>query len=296
MSGARILLLLRLIAHLPLPLCRALGTLIGALLYRIPNRTLRDTRTNLALCFPELSEREREQLAHQSLIESARTFIEMPSIWLGDPALWLSRIEIGDTQQTMRRLLAQGRGLIVAAPHLGNWEVGAHLLSDTAPVTVLYRPPRKPELEQLIVDGRSAKGARLVPTTTRGVKALFKALRKGEMVAILPDQEPKGGTAEAGVFAPFFGTPAHTMVLISRLAEKTGAPVVFVYVERTRQPKPYRFQLRMAPPGIGDPDPLVAATALNLGVENLVRECPRQYQWSYRRFRATEDNGPSRYD
>lgn len=288
--------LLELISHLPLPACDLLGRLFGNLLYWIPNRNTRTAKINIRLCFPEMPATQQRQLLRRSMRATARTFLEMPSIWRGDPQTWLDRIDPGDAQEIMRERLSQGRGLIIAAPHLGNWEVGAHLLTDTAPVTVLYRPPRQPELEQLIVEGRSSSGGTVVPTTSRGVKALFKALRKGEMVAILPDQEPKGGGREAGVFAPFFGVPAYTMVLINRLVEKTGAPVVFVYVERVSGPRPFRFHLLDAPPGLDAADPIEAATALNKGVEACVRRCPDQYQWSYRRFSTRPNDEPSLYD
>jgi KDO2-lipid IV(A) lauroyltransferase len=296
MKNRLLLTIAKLFALLPLPACRSLGTLIGLILYHTPNRNQRDARTNIELCFPQMPGNEREQLVRRSLIETAKTFIEMPSVWLGDPDQWLQRIEGREEGiKVMRDLLAQGKGLILAAPHLGNWEVGAHLLARAAPVTVLYRPPRKPEFEELLVRGRSAAGGKMVATDPAGVRALFKALKNGEMATILPDQEPKAGGKEAGVFAPFFGTPASTMVLIGRLAEKTGAPVLYIYMERLKRKPGYRFHTLTAPPGIHDPDPLTSATALNQGVENCVRQCPEQYQWSYRRFRSRPEGNSSRY-
>ncbi len=296
MKNHLLLSLARLFALLPLPLCRGLGEFIGFWLYRIPNRNLHDARINIDICFPEMAKTEKERLVRRSLAETAKTFVEMPSVWLGDPDKWFERIEGREEAiAAMRDLLAQGKGLILAAPHLGNWEIGAHLLARAAPVTVLYRPPRKPEFEALILRGRSAIGGKMVATDARGVKALFKALKNGEMAAILPDQEPKAGGKEAGVFAPFFGVPAHTMVLIGRLAAKTGAPMLYVYVERLKRSPGYRIHTVTAPQGIHDSDPLVSATALNAGVETCVRQCPEQYQWSYRRFRGRPDGAPSRY-
>lgn len=296
MKNRLLLLTARLFALLPLPLCRGLGEAIGFLLYHIPNRNVHDARVNIDLCFPEMPKQEKERLVRRSLAETSKTFVEMPSVWLSDPDKWGDRVEGGEQAiEVMRGLLAQGKGLILAAPHLGNWEVGAPLLAKAAPVTVLYRPPRKPEFEELILRGRSATGCKMVATNPAGVKALFKALKKGEMATILPDQEPKAGGKEAGVFAPFFGVPASTMVLIGRLAAKTGAPVLYIYVERLKRKPGFRFHTVSAPGGMDDPDPLASATVLNRGVENCVLQCPEQYQWSYRRFRSRPDGGRSPY-
>jgi KDO2-lipid IV(A) lauroyltransferase len=99
---------------------------------------------------------------------------------------------------------------------------------------------------------------------------------------MLPDQDPGQG---GGVFAPFFGISANSMVLLGRLARKTGAAVFFGYCERLPGTRGYRFHFLPAPAGIDDPDPQVAAAAMNRGVEACVRALPDQYQWSYRRFR-----------
>jgi KDO2-lipid IV(A) lauroyltransferase len=285
--------LVRALAIPPLPVVRALGRAIGALLYRIPNRELRNARVNLALCFPELDPEQRETMLRRVLRENAISLLEMPGAWLSEPEVWLPRIETGTAVSDVREILAENRGLIVAAPHLGNWEVGIHFLSSIAPITVLYRPPREKRLEHVMVRGRSRNGARLVPTTPTGVRALQTALERGEMIAVLPDQQPKKAGA-AAAFAPFFGVPALTMTLVSRLAAKSGAPVLFAFAAR-RPDGGYRAHWLLADPEIAAADPEVAAAALNRGVEHCVRLYPEQYQWTYRRFEIRPDGAPSPY-
>jgi KDO2-lipid IV(A) lauroyltransferase len=97
------------------------------------------------------------------------------------------------------------------------------------------------------------------------------------------------------VYAPFFGEPALTMTLLPRLARRTGAAVLFVFVERLPRARGYRMHWLPAPEGIADADPVISATALNRGVEACVALCPEQYQWTYRRFKARPDGGPNRY-
>ncbi len=295
MRSKIILLLVKAAALLPLRVARRFGVLLGSLFYWIPNRERHVAAVNLALCFPELTPQQRQRLLRSSLIEGMKTLLELPAIWLDEPQSWMSRVDGQDGEDLLRQLLAQGRGVIVAIPHLGNWELHAHYLAAIAPFTALYRPPRQTVLDDVIKSGRSRSGAKLVPTSVQGVKSLFTALKAGEIVAILPDQQPKGRDRSAGVFAPFFGHPALTMVLINRLARKTGAAVLFSFGERLPGAGGFRLHWYLAPAGIDDADPEVAAIALNLGVERCVRLCPEQYQWSYKRFEASPDGGRSPY-
>lgn len=287
-------ILLGLLARLPMPLAHALGGLVGRLFYRIPNRERRNARINLALCLPELVEAERESLLRRSLIENAKTLAEAPGIWRGRPE-YRDRTSDPDGPATLGRLLARGKGVILAVPHLGSWESGIHRLAAMGPLTALYRPPREPALADWMLAGRSLSGARLVPIDASGIKALYQALAHGEVVAILPDQQPKAKGRGAGVFAPFFGVSALTMVLVGRLARKTGAPVVFGFSERLPAGAGFRIHWLEAPAGIDDPDPVRAAAALNLGVEQCVRRCPEQYQWSYKRFQARPEGEDELY-
>ncbi len=294
MSTKILLLLIRFLAWLPLPVIRLLGRGAGKLLLWIPNRETRTAVVNLQICFPELDDRARREMLAETLKESATTLLEMPSAWLQPPERWLARINPNsEAVATINKLLQAGKGVILAAPHHGNWEVGVHLLSSLGAMTVLYRPPRKEGIEQVLIDGRAKMGTRLVPTTRQGIKSLYQALDRKEMVAILPDQQPKreGGGA---VYAPFFGKPALTMTLVNRLARKTGAPVFFAFASRTADGK-YQPHGVLASDAIADADPIVAATELNRCVEACVRICPTHYLWSYRRFEAQPDGASSPY-
>lgn len=113
------------------------------------------------------------------------------------------------------------------------------------------------------------------------MRTLYRRLAAGGVVGILPDQQPKQGEGE---FAPFFGIEALTMVLVPRLAERTGATVLFAFAERLPRGAGFRIHLLPAPDGIADPDLRVACTALNAGVESCVRVAPEQYQWHYKRY------------
>jgi Kdo2-lipid IVA lauroyltransferase/acyltransferase len=128
---------------------------------------------------------------------------------------------------------------------------------------------------------RGALAPEQVRAEGAGVRTLYKRLAAGGAVGILPDQKPRAGE---GQFAPFYGRDALTMVLLPRLAMRTGATVLFAFAERLPRGAGFRIHLLPAPEGVADADPQRACVALNRGVEACVERAFAQYQWHYRRW------------
>ncbi len=274
---------LRLFALLPLPVTHVAGTLLGWLAWRLPTRAKRITLRNLERCYPELSSREQNRLARNSLVETGKTAAETGPLWLWPEQRIQRLIRQVSGEQHLHDALNRGKGVILAIPHLGAWEMVGLYCSLNHPVTSLYRPPRLQGMDAMIRQSRERFGASLVPTDAGGVRALYKTLGRGEIVCILPDQVPSAGQ---GIFAPFFAISANTMTLLSRLGWKFGSEIVFCYAERLSRGRGFHIHFLPAPEQIHDADPLRSATALNQGVEQCVRALPEQYQWSYKRFRS----------
>lgn len=281
--GSPLTLLLRLLGALPLPLLHAIGVLFGQLFSLFPNRHRRVTLRNLQLCFPEMGEQQRARLLVQSLQETGKTFMETALMWCGTRHRILGRVHEVTGEELLQAALEQGKGVILAAPHLGSWELIGHYIAARAPITCLYKPPRSPSVAQAMREGRTHLGVKLAATDTGGVKSLLSILRAGEVAGILPDQDPSDGS---GIFAPFFGIDANTMTLLPRLAARSGATVLVSYAERLSWGRGYRLHFLPCNAAVNGHEPLRAATALNAAVEQAVRQCPTQYQWSYKRFRT----------
>lgn len=275
--------LLRVFAALPLPLAHAVGVAIGAGLMLVPNDLRRISRINIPLCLPGLTRAEQRALLRRSLIQAGKTMCEAGALWLWPRARLLSLVRAVSGEEHVRAALQRGRGLILATPHLGAWEMMGLYSSAHYPLTSLYRPPRMKEMDALVRRGRERLGARLVPVDAGGVRALYQTLARGEVIGILPDQEPGAGN---GLFAPLFGIEANTMALLPRLAIKTGAPVIFCYAERLSWGRGYHLHFIPAPSALHAPPVEHAVRVMNEGVEALVRRCPQQYQWGYKRFRT----------
>jgi KDO2-lipid IV(A) lauroyltransferase len=274
--------LLRGIGRLSLPALHRLGTALGWLLLHIPNTVRAKARATLSIVITEIRAETRQTLLKSAMFEAGKSVFEVCKIWSGPAADALALIREVRGVELLDAALAGHRGLIFAAPHLGCWELLNFWICSRTPIAIAYRPPRQPALEPLLIRARGALAAEQVRADgPAGVRKLYKRLAEGGVVGILPDQQPKQGEGE---FAPFFGTPALTMVLLSRLAQRTGATVLFAFAERLPRGAGYRVHIRPAPAGVADPDLPTAVAALNRGVEECVRIAPAQYQWHYKRY------------
>jgi len=265
-----------------------LGSVIGWLLSIFPNRNLHVTAINIQLCFPEIDQQHQQQLIKKSLIEMGKTLTEAGPMWQWNKDELFKLIKEVRGEAFIQQAINNQQGVILALPHLGNWELLGLYCSAKYSTTSMYQKPKMVQLNSIVKKGRERFGAKLVPTDNQGIRAMLKALKKNELVCILPDQEPSEGN---GIFAPFFGLQAYSMTLISRLASKTNAKVIVAYTKRLTNGQGY--EIIFSEPDKMDVDSLEHSVAyLNTELEKCIHEIPEQYQWSYKRFRkqpATEN-------
>lgn len=275
-----------LLGSLPLRWLHALGAVVGR---SRRGRAWHIVDTNLALCFPALPPQARAALRQAVLAESGRSMFEVFRIW-SRPRRALGWIRQVHGAGLLAQARAQGRGVLLLAPHLGAWELLNLHLAGTGPGSVLYRPPGSAALEQVLLRARGALGMGQIRADRNAPRSVIRALAAGGLVGILPDQQPKVGE---GVFAPFFGVPALTMTLAPRLAQRTTT--LLAWAHRLPGSTGFDIHIHAAPAAIADPDPVVAATAMNAAIEALVRQAPEQYAWTYKRFSWAPPGAPPRY-
>ena len=273
-------------ARLPWPVLRGLADAMAWLSRAGNGREARVARRNLELVRPDLAPAAREVLLREILRTTARQAFETLRLWTRPAARNLADIAEVHGEALFDAALVDGRGLIVAAPHMGNWELLNQWLAAKTPLAILYRPPESAVGEAFLRRVRANAGGQVeqVRAEAAGVRTLLKRLQRGGVVGILPDQQPRVGD---GAFAPFFGREALTMTLLGRLAARSGARVLFAWCERLPGAGAPRFALHVAeaPDGIADPDPARAVAALNAGVEAIARRDFAQYQWTYKRYK-----------
>lgn len=274
-----ILRLARLLALLPLSVLHRLGALVGWLAYLVSPRYRRCLSDNLRAAGVGGTALRREAVA-----EAGKGLLELPAIWLRPHqtvARWVSEVSGWDLVEAA---LARRRGIIFLTPHLGCFEITAQYYAwrapAGAPLTALYRPPKKKMVEPLMLAGRNRPNLHLASTDLKGVRVLMRALKRGEAIGILPDQAPGVGEGE---WAQFFGRPAYTMTLVGRLAAVSGAQTILAYAERLRGGRGYHLHLAPMPASLAGESP---ARTLNRALEGLIRRCPAQYLWGYNRYKV----------
>jgi len=275
-----------------LRLAQLIGSWGGDLAWKLDTEARKVTETNVRLCFPELSQQEQNTLARSSLRHTGMTAIEIPMMWEWPVEKCLKQIRETRGIELVDQALATGKGLVLLAPHLGNWELAGLFFSSRYNMAALYSPPKMPEFEDYMIKVRGRLGSELVRGDRKGLSRLIGILKEGGIAGILPDQSPRGKT---NAYAPFFGTEVRTMTLTSKLLQKTGAAVLVCYAERLPNHQGFRLVVTEPEPGMADEDPVMAATALNQSVENVVRRIPEQYQWEYKRFRHQPEGRPNPY-
>ncbi len=284
--------LLRVVGWLPLGSAQRIGRWIGLLLWKVPTKAREVTDINLRICLPELSGQERERMAQASLVQTGQTMLEVPLMWEWPVQKCLDLVKETEGLELIDEAMAGGKGLILLAPHLGNWELAGLFFSSRYKMAALYSPPNMPEFEDYMIKVRGRLGSELVRGDRRGLARLAAILREGGVAGILPDQSPRG---KGNAFAPFFGMEVKTMTLVSKLIQRTEANVLITYAERLPDAQGFRIVVKQTDDGLGDKDAVAATTAMNRSIERCVLDIPEQYQWEYKRLRHRPPGQPNPY-
>lgn len=272
--------LFKILSFWPLWLLHALGWLMGWLAFIVSGVYRRRFLDNV---------RQAHLVARQWLPAvggAGKLVSELPRLWLGHsvPVQWQGAHHV-DTA------LAHGKGVVFLTPHVGCFEVAATAYAQRYgqhghPVTVLFRPPRQSWLAPLVIASRVRPGLNTAPTNLAGVKQLIKALKKGDCVAVLPDQVPPQGQ---GLWLPFFGKDAYTMTLAARLALQTGACVLLAWGQRLSWGRGYAVHVYPLTTELSGDLP-TATAQINQAMEQLIMQAPQQYLWGYARYKNPREN------
>lgn len=228
--------------------------------------------------------------AKPAIAEAGRFVAELPKLWLRPfDESCLSNVQMQGKNHA-EQAFAQGRGVIFFGPHCGSFELGPQALAEIfGPITAIYRPARQPSLAAIEMATRQRPKLAVLPASLSAIKAMHKALKANQAVALLTDQVPPEGL---GVWAPFFGKPAYTMTLAARLALQTGATLLPVSCERLPKGRGYIVKIW---PAISLPthsDLLSTVTHINQAIETIVLSQPGQYLWGYGRYKMPRQEAP----
>ena len=268
------------VTRLPFGWQLAIGRLLGYCIYVFGPQRRQITRTNLELCFPELSASENRELVRAHFSSLGIAVIEIALSWWGTQRKLEQLVRISGLDN-LENALQQGKGVLLLSAHFTTLEIGGRLLSLHAPFHVLYRRHKNPVIDFLIRKSRTRLYENAIE---RGdLRTMVRSLRNNRPVWYAPDQD---FGSDNSIFVPFFGIPAATLTATSRLAGATGARVVPFFQARLPGSRGYRLTLLPALEQFpGDNIEMDTRRIVTL-IEDRIRETPEQYIWAHRRFKT----------
>ena len=282
LKGALLVGALRLFALLPWRAVQAVGSAIGWLMWKFPNRSRDVVRINLAKCFPEMDPAERERLVGQSLKDIGKSLTESACAWIWPAQRSIELVREVDGLEVLKEALASGKGVVGITSHLGNWEVLNHFYCSQCKPIIFYRPPKLKAVDELLQKQRVQLGNKVAASTKEGILSVIKQVRKGGQVGIPADPEP---SESAGIFVPFFATQALTSKFVPNMLAGGKAVGVFLHALRLPDGSGYKVILEAAPDAMYSTDTETSCAAMSQVVERYVRAYPSQYMWSMKRFK-----------
>jgi len=289
----RVLLAIMWVLHwLPLPILGRIGKFIGSILFIVIVERRQITLTNLRLCFPKMTEKQRIAIAREHFQGYARSILERGILWWASPERLRRLIKVTPAIPTK---LAQERPTIYLCPHFVCLEVAGTAITMAGPACSIYVRQHNELFDEALRKGRLrfTTDERNLLARDAGIKPIIRAMRSGRPFLMLPDMD--FGRKES-VFVPFVGIPASTLTAPARLAAATEGQIIPVV---TRFQPHYRgWEVRFFPPWENYPgDDIEQATRfMNAFIEERINEAPAEYFWSHKRFKTRPEGIPSLYD
>lgn len=264
---------------LPLGWLHALGAMLGRIMFATSKQYAARTRENLAHSGLAMDENNFAILLKESVTEAGKSIMELPWVWGRPLEQVCSKVQSCEGWEYMEAGITRGKGIILLTPHWGCFEVIGLYVGHKLPMTNLYRQPKQAWLETIMCNGRQRGLAKLAKADVSGVRLLYKTLKRGETIGLLPDQVPGNGEGE---WVDFFGRPAYTMTLVGRLAQSSDATLVIACAERLPDGNGYAVRIEPLSLDFSQPVPL----QINVALERVIAAAPAQYLWSYNRYKV----------
>ncbi len=280
------------VAYLPVRARGQFGDVLAAWLVRGRSKRKRLAQRNIALCFPGLSAREREDLLWRHARVLTQVFLGYGQLALRSPRHLHRQFDV-EGMDIIERQVAAGKGIILLTPHSLALEYAGQFLSIDHRVVTIVRVHHKSDfLDWLVTRFRDRYAQGGVFSHTTSMLALVKEVRAGKWLYYLPDDDR---AMDNNVFAPFYGISKASVPTLGRLARACGAAVIPTMTAWC--PERQRFLIRFLAPleGLTGKDPQQDATRVNRAIEEILDLDRAQYMWSAKLFRVRPEGEPDLY-
>ena len=265
---------------LPLRANHSFGAFLGKLLFVFNSNAKNASRRNLEICFPNLSKSDLRKLLKKALVETGKNLTESGLIW---------NQSFEENTKLIRNIkgenyLESPKKTILLVPHIGCWEITGRVIANKRKITFMYRPLRNLKQNEYLFARRNQGKLIMASANKSGILKIHRALSSGELVGILPDQDPG---EDGGIMVPFFNKEVNTMTLLSRLAKKHNAQVLMFWAKRLEKGRGYDLNIEPVDLSKDGEDIESYTKVMNNSIESLIRKTPEQYMWGYRRFKSS---------
>lgn len=280
---------LYLLTKLPYPLQLKLGKNLGRMAYYGLKRFRQIGKTNLKLCFPNLSDKAQTNLLKKQFQSLGMGLIESAMAWWMPDHRLHSLIHVQGLEH-LQKAIARKKGVLILSGHFTSLDICGRLFSSIFPMYVVYREQKNQVIDRLLKQHRQFKW--MQPIHRHAIRQIIKTLKKNKAIWYAADQD-YGPTHS--VFSPFFDIPTATITTPSRYAHRTGASVVTLFYHRL--PKGEGYQITIGPilENFALGDDYQDALCFNQLLEKAVRNHPEQYLWIHRRFKTRPQREPYLY-
>lgn len=266
--------------RLPLTLGRRAGSALGIVAHLVVRRERLKALRNIAVAFPDKSERERRAIVRSTFTHLGQSLFEI--CWLPNlDAAALARTTTFEGLENLRTAVGENRGVVLFTGHCGNWEwMAAAIALAGFDMNVIARELYDPRINDFVLASRGRFGVRSIGRgSTSSAREILQTLKKGSILGVLIDQNIKAEGADV----PFFGKPAFTPTGPARLAIRAGAVAIAGFIERQETRQVVRFE---KPVLTNRTDDAVELTArMTAAIENHIRRVPSQWVWMHDRWR-----------
>ena len=276
-----------LIHFLPFSVIRAIGRGLGRLVYW--SGQARVARINIDACFPEMPKPERERLLQTHFAYLGESVLALGLLWWASAARIARLVQVEGAENYVP--FREKTPIIVFAPHFVGVELGTIRLALDYDAAAIYSRQKDPYLNELLLKSRTRFKPIIMIAKQDGLRGALRALRQGLTLYVLPDMDMG---REDSVFVPFFGIPAATVPVLSRLAAISGAVVIPAITRRRPDGEGYIVKIYPAWEKFPTKDHIADTRRMNEFLEARVREIPEQYFWVHKRFRTRPDGASAK--
>ena len=283
-------LFLYIVSWFPTPIRHAIGKKLGSLFYKKNKKRGSVVNTNIELCFPHLSQTERDTFTEEHMRWYSCAMVDYSFYLFATKKRLYQNIDI-EGKEHIDLALQEGSNVILLLGHTVFLEFVPAKMGQFYKIYGSYKTSKSPVIDWLLAYGR-CRHTKFIVSREEGMMRLVRELKDEQLLVFLPDEDL--GRKHAN-FAPFFGVQKATLntaARIARLGKAKSFPVMAFFDTETDK---YKVIVSKPLENYPSKDQDENTRIMNQGFEELIKKYPSQYMWLMKLFKTQKDTDEKRY-